>query len=62
MKSTTIKSNWFSSLFSGFRPTPRFVHAVDLAGQWAAPIMILIVLIVLSQRGIGTRCCNRCSD
>ena len=35
-----------SGVFSGFRPTPRFVHAVDLAGQWAAPIMILIVMIV----------------
>lgn len=33
-------------LFSGFRPSPRFVHAVDLAGQWAAPIMILIVMII----------------
>jgi len=42
MKSTTIKP---FSLFSGFRPTPRFVRGVDLAGQWAAPIMILIVLI-----------------
>ena len=46
MKSTTVKSNWLSSLLSGFRPTPRFVRAVDLAGQWAAPIMILIVLLV----------------
>ena len=35
-----------SGVFSSFRPTPRFVHAVDLAGQWAAPIMILIVMIV----------------
>ena len=35
-----------SGIFSGFRPTPRFVHTVDLAGQWAAPIMILIVMIV----------------
>jgi ribose/xylose/arabinose/galactoside ABC-type transport system permease subunit len=39
-------SNWFGTRLSGFRPTPRFVHAVDLAGQWAAPIMIVIVLIV----------------
>lgn len=29
-----------------FRPSPRFVRAVDLAGQWAAPIVIVIVLIV----------------
>jgi len=35
-----------TSLFSGFRATPRVVRSVDLAGQWAAPIMILIVLIV----------------
>lgn len=42
MKSTTIKP---AGLFSGFRPTPRLVRGVDLAGQWAAPLMILIVLI-----------------
>ncbi len=42
MKSTSIKPGVFS--FS-FRPTPRFVRGVDLAGQWAAPIMISIVLI-----------------
>jgi ribose/xylose/arabinose/galactoside ABC-type transport system permease subunit len=46
MKSTSFMSNWFGTRLSGFRPTPRFVHAVDLAGQWAAPIMIVIVLIV----------------
>ncbi|MCB9420015.1 MAG: ABC transporter permease [Ardenticatenaceae bacterium] len=33
------------SLFPGFRPTPRLVRGVDLAGQWAAPIMIVIVMI-----------------
>lgn len=32
--------------FSGFRPSPRFVRGVDLAGQWAAPIVIVMVLIV----------------
>lgn len=32
--------------FSGFRPSPRFVRGVDLAGQWAAPIVIVLVLIV----------------
>ncbi|MBK8048810.1 MAG: ABC transporter permease [Anaerolineales bacterium] len=31
---------------SGFRPSPRFVRSVDLAGQWAAPIMILLVVSV----------------
>lgn len=30
---------------SSYQPTPRLVHAVDLAGQWAAPIMIVVVLI-----------------
>ena len=43
MKATTLKP---FGLFSGFRPTPRFVRGVDLAGQWAAPIMIGVVLIV----------------
>lgn len=28
---------------AGFRPSPRFVRAVDLAGQWAAPIAIVVV-------------------
>lgn len=42
MKSISIKP---LGLFSGFRPTPRFVRGVDLAGQWAAPIMIGVVLI-----------------
>lgn len=32
-------------LFS-FRPSPRFVRGVDLAGQLAAPILIVIVMIV----------------
>lgn len=31
---------------SGFRPSPRLVRGVDLAGQWAAPIMILVVMII----------------
>ncbi|KAA3660269.1 MAG: ABC transporter permease [Chloroflexi bacterium] len=44
MKSTAINPKKFN-LFSGFRPSPRFVRGVDLAGQWAAPIMIVIVLI-----------------
>ena len=35
-----------SGFFSGFRPTPRFVRMVDLAGQWAAPIIILVVMLV----------------
>ncbi len=44
MKSTSIKPGMFSQLFS-FRATPRLVRGVDLAGQWAAPIIIGIVLI-----------------
>ena len=44
MKSTAVESKGFS-LFSGFRPTPRLVRGVDLAGQWAAPIVIVVVLI-----------------
>ena len=44
MKSTTASPKRFS-LFPDFRPTPRLVSAVDLAGQWAAPIMIVIVAI-----------------
>lgn len=35
-----------SGFFSGYSPSPRFVHAVDLAGQWAAPIMIVVVLLI----------------
>ncbi len=42
MKSISVKP---FGLFSGFRPTPRLVRGVDLAGQWAAPIMIGVVLI-----------------
>jgi ribose/xylose/arabinose/galactoside ABC-type transport system permease subunit len=44
MKSTAVPQKRFN-LFSGFRPSPRFVRGVDLAGQWAAPIMIFIVLV-----------------
>ncbi len=44
MNSTAVKQKR-SNPFSSFRPSPRFVHAVDLAGQWAAPIMILVVLV-----------------
>ncbi len=44
MKSTVVNQKKFN-LFSVSRLSPRFVHGVDLAGQWAAPIMILMVLI-----------------
>jgi ribose/xylose/arabinose/galactoside ABC-type transport system permease subunit len=45
MNSTTIKPKK-GNIFSGFRPTPGLVRGVDLAGQWAAPIMIVVVMIV----------------
>ena len=44
IQTTAPKSS--SSRFSSFRPSPRFVRGVDLAGQWAAPIMIVVVLLV----------------
>ncbi len=44
MKPLSIKPGIFSRSFD-FRPTPRFVRGVDLAGQWAAPIIIGVVLI-----------------
>lgn len=46
MKINTLLNKISSIRLMSFRPTPRFVHAVDLAGQWAAPIMVGIVLIV----------------
>lgn len=45
MNSTQIKSNFFHKL-SSFRSSQQFVKGVDLAGQWAAPITIVIVLVV----------------
>jgi len=46
MKINAFLSNRLGIRFPAFRPTQRFIHAVDLAGQWAAPIMMGIVLIV----------------
>ena len=43
MSLTSSKTNLFSRL--RIRPTPRVVRAVDLIGQWAAPITIVVVLI-----------------
>lgn len=45
MNTTVTKSNSMRR-FINFRPSPRFVRGVDLAGQWAAPILIVIVLII----------------
>jgi ribose/xylose/arabinose/galactoside ABC-type transport system permease subunit len=33
-------------ILAGFTPTPRVVRTVDLAGQWAAPIMIVVVMVI----------------
>jgi len=45
MSTVSEKPKSFFSRFSDFRPTPRVVRGVDLAGQWAAPILCLAVLI-----------------
>lgn len=46
MKSTITESKSIRSYFSSFQTSPRFVRGVDLAGQWAAPILIVAVLIM----------------
>jgi ribose/xylose/arabinose/galactoside ABC-type transport system permease subunit len=46
MRSTAFKRGLFKKRLASFRPSPRFVRAVDIAGQWAAPIAILAVLLV----------------
>jgi ribose/xylose/arabinose/galactoside ABC-type transport system permease subunit len=43
---TTVTNSNPMRRFINFRPSPRFVRGVDLAGQWAAPILIVIVLII----------------
>lgn len=45
MKTASVQAATVGRI-SGFRPSPRFVRGVDLAGQWAAPIVILLVLLV----------------
>lgn len=45
MNTTISKSSPARRMFS-FHPSPRFVRGVDLAGQWAAPILLVIVLFV----------------
>ena len=42
----TPKKSAFIQKLSNFRSSQQFVRAVDLAGQWAAPITIVIVLII----------------
>ncbi|MGW8250316.1 MAG: ABC transporter permease [Anaerolineales bacterium] len=46
MSTSSVAPKSTSSRFSSFRPSPRFVRGVDLAGQWAAPIMVVVVLII----------------
>jgi ribose/xylose/arabinose/galactoside ABC-type transport system permease subunit len=43
MKPMLIARSVFSS--KSFRPSPRLVRGVDWAGQWAAPITILVVFV-----------------
>ncbi len=45
MNALPVKIKLPAERFSSFRPSQRFVRSVDLAGQWAAPIMCLAVLI-----------------
>jgi len=44
MSSTSLEPKK-QGLFANYQPTPGLVRAVDLAGQWAAPIMIVVVLL-----------------
>jgi ribose/xylose/arabinose/galactoside ABC-type transport system permease subunit len=46
MSAPSVVPKSTTSRFSSFRPSPPFIRGVDLAGQWAAPIMILIVMII----------------
>lgn len=46
MSAPSITTKSVSGRFSGFRPSQRLVRGVDLVGQWAAPIMIVVVLLV----------------
>lgn len=43
MSLASIKNNFLNRI--KIKPTPRVVRAVDLIGQWAAPITIVIVLV-----------------
>ena len=47
MSTVLEKPKSLSSRFSGFRPSPRLVRGVDLAGQWAAPILCVVVGVAL---------------
>ncbi len=46
MSSISLKPKSFINRIMNFRPSPRLVRGVDLAGQWAAPITACLVLII----------------
>jgi ribose/xylose/arabinose/galactoside ABC-type transport system permease subunit len=46
MRADTFVPATVTQRISGFRPSPRLVRGVDLAGQWAAPIADVLILIV----------------
>lgn len=46
MRADTFVPLAVTQRISGFRPSPRLVRGVDLAGQWAAPIADVLILIV----------------
>ncbi|HEY3345466.1 MAG TPA: ABC transporter permease [Anaerolineaceae bacterium] len=46
MNVETTKHLLANTRISTFRPSPRLIHGVDLAGQWAAPIAVVLILIV----------------
>jgi ribose/xylose/arabinose/galactoside ABC-type transport system permease subunit len=46
MRAETFVPLAVTQRISGFRPSPRLVRGVDLAGQWAAPIADVLILIV----------------
>jgi ribose/xylose/arabinose/galactoside ABC-type transport system permease subunit len=46
MSSVSVKTKSITGRFSSYRPSQRLVRGVDLAGQWAAPIMCVVVLLV----------------
>ncbi len=45
MNELSVKPKLAAGRFSAFRPSPRLIRGVDLAGQWAAPIADLAILI-----------------
>lgn len=46
MSTVVEKSKSLSGRLSSFRPSQRLVRGVDLTGQWAAPILCVVVLVI----------------